>query len=576
MSLVTAPRLHAAAPVASASEPAAVERDFITTCLTLEPDGLVREAARAYGARLGGPAVTAADWAAFTDTWVEAMAYWDEPVERARLSEALAGVLDAVEPAGQAFGPRVGHLVERLFARWAMEPADPFERASALSAMLDLVDGVVRACGGEAIEPAALRGLLGAIDPPPQGLGPLDARGWMDDGELSHFIQAVASGVGGAGTSAAQRHELLEHVLAAWRPGEHLAVCLQQLVGALGGAQAPDAFRLAWLDRLLNDLTHGRQDLDRCLWLVGGDHPHYARNAAHVLRAAGPLLEAHGARLVRALAQTGQERQHAPQVLVGELARAADGWPRSLTVDMGCALAAAHGVAAMDEAEFAPWLEGHAPDDDAPGEPGSRQALILGLRVARDPLVLWEAPGLTPADRLALLPRIYGQPRLMSAPLARRCFERTLAADMTAAQRRELLLALFASARAYLPPEACSQARLVLSRDMAGLDASEREASIEAIASIMEAWVAWTQPLRVATDILPAIRNWPQETLAWHERVRLELAGPPGTLEHPEVAARLAPGLRDLMEQLAQALTRWERVPAAARAEIGALEAEEI
>jgi len=230
----------------------------------------------------------------------------------------------------------------------------------------------------------------------------------------------------------------------------------------------------------------------------------------------------------------------------------------------------------MDDAQFAIWLEVAAPDEASPGEPGSQEAVVLGLRAARDPMAVWDAPGFTPADRIGILERIYAQDRLLLPPVGGHCLARTLDAEATPAQRRALLLALFTHARDPLPPEACSQARLALSRDMAGLDEEERQASIEAIATLMRSWSWWTLPLRQANGMEPALEGWRNQTLAWHERVRLELAGPPGTLEHPEVAARLEDFLRDLMEQLAQALTRWERVPAAARAAIGALEAEEI
>ncbi len=554
---------HASAVVATAIGPAEPPSDFLHHCLALDLEGRIREAGRAHGQRLGGQAIREADWRTFADTWIEVFMRMEAPVGRAQLAEALGGVLDAVEPPGTQVGERVFRLVDRFFGRWPEEPPTPVARAEAVACMLDLVHGVVEACGGPGLDPASLQRLLVCLEPSPQALAPHDARRWLDAQDLSHVTQAVATDVGGLHASAANRRELLAHVLAEWRPGEQLHPHIHALVAGLGGVHMDDDVRLELLEGLLGNVNHSAQDMDPCLWLVGGDPDDFAGSVAQVLRAAGPILPVLGVRLVRGLAAASIERDEALEVLPVELARAAAVWPRSLAVELGAACGSALRLADQDEVPFALWLEAALAEEVAEGPHAHRDAVALGLRAARDPLVVWDAPGFTPSDRMALLERIFAQSRLMAGPVASRCLARTLALDATPAQRRALLLALFTRAYDHLLPEACSQARLVLSRDMAVLDEDEQRASLDTIATIMEIWGWWARPLTQARELNPDLRGWRDATLEWHERVRLELAGPPGSLEYPQVAERLANFLRDLMEQLADALTRWDQAAAA-------------
>lgn len=554
---------HARAFVATAIRPAEPPSDFLQTCLTQHHEDRIREAGRAHGQRLGGPAIREADWRTFADTWIEAFMHMEEPVGRAQLGEALAGILEAVEPQGHQAGERVFRLVDRFFAQWPEEPPTPVARAEALARMLDMVHSVGQVCGGPGIDPASLQRLLVCVEPSPQALAPHDARRWLDAQDLAHFTQALAAEVGGLHASAANRRELLAHVLADWRPGAQLHPHILALVAGLGGVHMGDPVRRELLEGLLGDVDHSPQDLNACLWLVGGDADDFAASVAQVLRAAGPVLQVLGVRLVRGLAAAALERDEALDVLPVELVRAAAEWPRSLAVELGAACGSALHLADQDELPFAQWLEAALDPELAQGQHTHRDAVALGLRAARDPMVVWDAPGFTPSDRVAILERLFAQSLLMAGPVAPRCLARTLALDATPEQRRTLLLALLTRACDHLPPEACSQARLVMSRDMAGLDEEAQQASLDAIASIMETWRWWTRPLTQAWALNPALPGWRAATLEWHERVRLELAGPPGSLEHPQVAARLANFLRDLMDELALVLTRWERALAA-------------
>lgn len=565
MNLVMAPRAAQVPDCLPApGEPATAVRAFLDASLSLDDADRIFEAARLHGVRLGGTDISDADWVRFTNTWIDGFAHWDDPTERTHLGSVLAGFLDAVTLPGMPLGARVLDLVGRIFASQPEEPEDPFGRANALCAMLDMLRGVMLACDMPALDAACLRQLLEAIDPMPELLGPHDARRWLDAQDLSHVTLALTQGAGGLHASAAQRHELLSHVLADWRTGDDLYAHLYSLVAGLGGLQMPDGVRLELLDRLLSDTGHAPQHLDACLWLVGGDPSDFRGSVAQVLRAGGPLLPGRGVRLVHALASSAIARGDPPQLVPEALSLAADAWPRSMAVELGAAAGHALGAGTLNNAQFAAWLQSASPDAASPGRRGSREAVALGLQMARDPLVAWEAPGLTAADRVALLERIFAQPRLMQDLVASRSLARILTIDASPAQRRTLLTALFTHAGELLPPEACSLARLVLSREMSDLDEDERQASIDAIATIMRTWSSWTTPLTLAVTLGPVEHGWHARTLEWHERVRLELAGPAETLDHPEVAARLADYLRDLMEQLALALTRWEQAGAVA------------